>query len=157
MDSEYGRYLADYSGKGELDAHALGLGDWTPFGYFQDGAIGFKSCELPVGTPGRPVCSPGARFGDSPALITPYQTAATNPERFETVTIGGITALVQNRAQMADPVAWIQALYPTTPFTFCSALITVRSCDTSLQLNVNTLRALPSSSARQFASLMLML
>lgn len=118
VDSEYGRYLADYSGKGELDAHARGLGDWTPFGYFQDGAIGFKSCELPVGTPGRPVCSPGARFGDSPALITPYQTAATTPGRFETVTIGGITALVQNRSQMADPVAWITALYPSTPFTF---------------------------------------
>lgn len=118
VDSEYGRYLADYSGKGEIDAHARGLGDWTPFGYFQDGAIGFKSCELPVGTPGRPVCSPGARFGDSPALITPYQTAASNPERFETVTIGGIVALVQNRDQMRNPVAWITALYPSTPFTF---------------------------------------
>lgn len=118
VDSEYGRYLADYSGKGELDAHALGLGDWTPLGYFQDGAIGFKSCELPIGTPGRPVCSAGGRFGDSPALITPYQTAATNPERFETVTIGGITALVQNRDQMSNPVAWISALYPDTPFAF---------------------------------------
>lgn len=118
VDSEYGRYLASYAGKGELDAHALGLGDWTPFGYFQDGAIGFKSCELPVGTPGRPVCSPDGRFGDSPALITPYQTAASNPGRFETLTIGGINALVQNRSQMSDPVAWISALYPTTPFTF---------------------------------------
>ena len=118
VDSEYGRYLADYSGKGEIDAHARGLGDWTPFGYFQDGAIGYKSCELPVGTPGRPVCSPGARFGDSPALITPYQTAASNPERFETVIIGGITALVQNRDQMRNPVGWITALYPSTPFAF---------------------------------------
>lgn len=118
VDSEYGRYLADYSGKGELNAYALGLGDWTPLGYFQDGAIGFKSCELPVGTPGRPACSPGGRFGDSPALITPYQTAATNPERFETVTIGGIPALVQNRGQMENPLAWIWALYPSTPFAF---------------------------------------
>jgi TonB-dependent receptor len=118
VDSEFGRYLADYSGRGELNAYELGLGDWTPFGYFQDGAIGFKSCDLPVGTPGRPVCSPGGRFGDSPALITPYQTAATTPGRFETVTIGGIAALVQNRGQMSDPVAWISALYPDTPFSF---------------------------------------
>lgn len=116
VDTTYGRYLADYSGKGELDAHALGLGDWTPLGYYQDGAIGFKSCELPALTPGHPPCT--SRFGDSPALITPYQTAASNPGRFERVTVGGINALVQNRGQMTNPVSWIQGLYPSTPFGF---------------------------------------
>ena len=118
IDSEFGRYLADYSGKGELNAYELGLGDWTPYGYFQDGGIGYKSCELPVGTPNRPNCSAGARFGDSPALITPYQTASTNPERFELVNVGGINALFQNRGQMENGVSWIQALYPDTPFSF---------------------------------------
>ena len=47
VDYEFGRYLADYSGKGELDGSAFGA-NWTPFGYFQDGAIGYKSCELPA-------------------------------------------------------------------------------------------------------------
>lgn len=121
IDSEFGRYLADYSGLGEVDATALGVGDWTPFGYFQDGAIGFKHCDLqgaatPGLPPGLPVCT--GRFGDSPAMIQPYQTAATNPDRFETLTVGGIQALFQNRSQMSDPVAWIQGLYPSTPFTF---------------------------------------
>ncbi|MDX2276283.1 MAG: TonB-dependent receptor [Hyphomonadaceae bacterium] len=121
VDSEFGRYLADYSGLGEIDATALGVGDWTPYGYFQDGAIGFKYCDLlGAGTPGLP---PGlapctGRFGDSPALITPYQTAASNPERFETLTVGGIQALFQNRDQMSNPVAWIQSLYPNTPFRY---------------------------------------
>lgn len=110
VDSEFGLYLADYSGKGEIDAHARGIGDWTPLGYFQDGAIGFKYCDLPNAT-----CS---RFGNSPAVITPYQTAASTPGRFETVSIGGINALVQNRDQMENPVAWIQGLYPSTPFKF---------------------------------------
>jgi TonB-dependent receptor len=118
VDSDFLLLLADYSGKGELNAQALGLGDWTPLGYFQDGAIGFKSCDLPVGTPGRPTCSAGGRFGDSPALITPYQTAATNPERFETLTVGGISALFQNRDQMKNPVQWLSALYPSTPFKY---------------------------------------
>ncbi|GIU67802.1 TonB-dependent receptor [Candidatus Phycosocius spiralis] len=120
VDSEYGRYLADYSGKGELSGLKFNQ-NWTPYGYFQDGAIGFKSCELPVNTPGRPKCSPpenGPRFGDSPALITPYQTAATNPNRFETVTVGGITALFQNRDQMKNALDWIKGLYPSTPFAF---------------------------------------
>lgn len=117
IDSEFWVLLADYSGKGELNAHALGLGDWTPYGYFQDGAIGFKSCDLPVGTPGRPVCSPGGRFGDSPALITPYETAANTPGRFEALTVGGINALFQNRSQMENPVAWLSNLYPSTPFS----------------------------------------
>ncbi len=120
IDSEFWQLLADYSGKGELNAHALGLGDWTPYGYFQDGAIGFKSCGLPAGTAGRPNCGQTAtddgRFGASPALITPYQTAATTPGRFETLTVGGITALFQNRSQMSNPTAWLSALYPSTPF-----------------------------------------
>ena len=117
VDSEYGRYLADYSGKGELNGINFGQ-NWTPLGYFQDGAIGYKSCELPVGTPGRPACDAGARFGNSPALITPYQTAATTPGRFETVTVGGIQALFQNRDQMENAVDWIKSLYPSTPFAF---------------------------------------
>jgi len=121
IDSEFGRYLADYSGSGEIDATALGVGDWTPFGYFQDGAIGFKYCDLlGAGTPGLPSgLSPcTGRFGDSPALITPYQTAASNPDRFESLTVGGIQALFQNRGQMSDPASWIQGLYPNTPFSF---------------------------------------
>ena len=36
VDSEYGRYLADYSGKGELSGINFGQ-NWTPLGYFQDG------------------------------------------------------------------------------------------------------------------------
>ncbi|MBI1682494.1 TonB-dependent receptor [Caulobacter hibisci] len=115
IDSEFWQLLADYSGKGELNGRSFGQ-DWTPYGYFQDGAIGFKSCELPVGTPGRPTCSAGGRFGDSPALITPYQTAATNPERFETLTVGGINALFQKRSQMSNPTAWLSGLYSSTPF-----------------------------------------
>ena len=47
IDYDFGRYLADYSGKGELDGSQFGQ-NWTPFGYFQDGAIGFKSCEIPA-------------------------------------------------------------------------------------------------------------
>ncbi len=47
VDYEFGRYLADYSGQGELDGSAFGQ-NWTPFGYFQDGAIGYKSCEIPA-------------------------------------------------------------------------------------------------------------
>lgn len=121
VDSEFGRYLADFHGSGELDGINFGQ-DWTGFGYFQDGAIGFKSCGLPVGTPGRPNCgqtlTDDGRFGASPALITPYQTAATNPDRFESLSVGGITALFQDRGQMNDAVGWIQALYPSTPFTF---------------------------------------
>jgi iron complex outermembrane receptor protein len=107
VDSDFLLLLADYSGKGELNGRNFGQ-DWTPLGYFQDGAIGYKSCGLPAGTPGRPNCGQTAtddgRFGASPALITPYQTAATNPERFETLTVGGISALFQNRDQMKNPV-----------------------------------------------------
>ena len=117
VDSEFGLYLADYSGKGELNGRNFGQ-NWTPLGYFQDGAIGFKSCELPIGTPGRPACDAGARFGNSGAVITPYQTAATNPGRFEKLTVGGITALFQDRDQMKNPVEWIKSLYPSTPFKF---------------------------------------
>jgi TonB-dependent receptor len=121
VDSDFLQLLADYSGKGELNGTSYGQ-DWTALGYFQDGAIGYKSCGLPAGTPGRPNCGQTAtddgRFGASPALITPYQTAATNPERFETLKVGGITALFQNRDQMKNPVQWLSALYPSTPFKY---------------------------------------
>ncbi|HTE43413.1 MAG TPA: TonB-dependent receptor, partial [Steroidobacteraceae bacterium] len=124
VDYEFGRYLADYHGKGELDGINFGQ-NWTAYGYFQDGAIGYKSCELPVGTPGRPVCSAGARFGDSPALITPYQGFVNTPGRVETISnfwgtgnVAGNTINVQNRTQMENGVAWIQGLYPSTPFSF---------------------------------------
>jgi TonB-dependent receptor len=121
VDSDFLLLLADYSGKGELNGRDFGQ-DWTPLGYFQDGAIGFKSCGLPAGTPGRPNCgqtpTDDGRFGASPALITPYQTAASNPERFELLTVGGISALFQNRDQMKNPVQWLSALYPSTPFKY---------------------------------------
>lgn len=123
IDYVRGRYLADYSGKGELDGTRFGQ-KWTPYGYFQDGAIGFKSCELPAGTPGIPrACN--NRFGNSPPLITPFQTATGAAGRVETINnffssgdvVGG-KILVQDRGQMKDGAAWIQALYPTTPFEF---------------------------------------
>jgi TonB-dependent receptor len=124
VEYEFGRYLADYHGRGELDGINFGQ-NWTAYGYFQDGAIGYKSCELPVGTPGRPACSAGARFGDSPALITPYQSFINTPGRVETISnfwgsgsVAGGTINVQNRSQMENGVAWIQGLYPSTPFSF---------------------------------------
>ena len=46
IDYEFGRYLADYSGKGELNGSAFGP-NWTPFGYFQDGAIGLQVLRDP--------------------------------------------------------------------------------------------------------------
>ena len=132
-DVEFQRslYLADYSGKGELNGLDFGQ-NWTPYGYFQDGAIGFKSCELPPATPGRgPGTAPNGcdnRFGNSPPLITPFQTFADasgrlvsisdffgsgdNEEEFSEI-------LTQDPKQIgADPAAWIQALYPDTPFSF---------------------------------------
>jgi iron complex outermembrane receptor protein len=124
VDYEFGRYLADYHGKGELDGIDFGQ-DWTAYGYFQDGAIGYKSCELPIGTPGRPTCSAGARFGDSPALITPYQTFLNTPGRVESINnfwgsgaFPGNSINVQDRSQMSNGVAWIQGLYPSTPFQY---------------------------------------
>lgn len=122
IDYRFGRYLADYHGKGELDGIDYGQ-DWTGYGYFQDGAIGYKSCELPASANFQ--FAPCGRFGDSPALITPYETFNSNPGRVETIngfwnsgTMAGNRVLVQNRAQMGDPVAWIQSLYPSTPFVF---------------------------------------
>ena len=139
VDFTSGRYLADYSKKCvtgiggvqqcEVDSTAIAAAqrdpnyqyNWTPYGYFQDGAIGFKSCELPtINAALRPNgCT--SRFGDSPALITPYQTFANTLSRVETVInshFPGGKILVQNRDQMTDPLKWIQALYPTTPFKF---------------------------------------
>lgn len=136
-----GRYLADYSkkcvtGTGgvrqcEVDSTAITAVqrdptyqyNWTPYGYFQDGAIGFKSCELPaINAALRPNgCT--SRFGDSPAIITPYQSFTSAASRVETVInsyFPGGTVLVQDRSQMTNPLAWIQALYPSTPFTFFS-------------------------------------
>src|SRR3546814_9521075 len=47
--------------------------NWTPYGYFQDGAIGYKICDLPEAN--KPAAFAGCtRFGNSPALITPNQT-----------------------------------------------------------------------------------
>ncbi len=123
VDYTRGRYLADYSGKGELDGTKFGQ-KWTPYGYFQDGAIGFKSCELPKGTPGIPAKCDN-RFGNSPPLITPFQTFTGAAGRVETINnffssgdmVGG-KVLVQDRSQMKDGAAWIQALYPSTPFAF---------------------------------------
>ena len=57
IDYDFGRYLADYSGSGELDGSQFGQ-NWTPLGYFQDGAIGFKACEIPA--------SAGANFQFAP-------------------------------------------------------------------------------------------
>lgn len=134
-----GRYLADYSkkcvtGTGgatqcEVDSTAIAAANrdpnyqynWTPYGYFQDGAVGFKSCELPaINAALRPNgCT--NRFGDSPALITPYQTFTSAASRVEAVLnshFPGGTLLVQDRSQMTNPLAWIQALYPSTPFKF---------------------------------------
>ncbi|WP_214647587.1 TonB-dependent receptor [Novosphingobium aerophilum] len=134
-----GRYLADYSkkcvtGAGgvqqcEVDSTKIAAAqrdptyqyNWTPYGYFQDGAIGFKSCELPaINASLRPNgCT--SRFGDSPALITPYQSFTSASGRVEAVLnsiFPGGKILVQNRDQMANPLQWIQALYPSTPFSF---------------------------------------
>ena len=63
----------EYSGKGELNGSQFGQ-NWTPFGYFQDGAIGYKSCEIPASAGANFQFAPCDRFGNSPALITPYQT-----------------------------------------------------------------------------------
>lgn len=127
-----GRYLADYRGKGEMDATAIPASqrvpgysyNWTPYGYFQDGAIGYKICDLPEAN--KPAAFAGcSRFGNSPALITPYQTFTSNPDRVETITnfagggvVQGDKVLVQNRAQMTNALGWIQSLYPSTPFAF---------------------------------------
>jgi iron complex outermembrane recepter protein len=124
IDYEFGRYLADYSGKGELDGSAFGQ-NWTPFGYFQDGAIGYKSCEIPASAGANFQFAPCDRFGNSPALITPYQTFTGSPGRVETINgfwapghVTGNAVMVQNRSQMSNALAWIQALYPDTPFSF---------------------------------------
>ncbi len=133
VDFASGRYLADYSSKGEVDASALPAAvkaqypnyqfNWTPLGYFQDGAIGFKSCELPIASLRPNGCD--NRFGNSPPLITPFQTFTGSPDRVEQIknfagggVVAGDTVLVQDRSQMGDALKWIQALYPSTPFAF---------------------------------------
>ncbi|EGF91696.1 tonB-dependent receptor family protein [Asticcacaulis biprosthecium C19] len=136
VDSEYGRYLADLTSRGELPASAQGkyltfsagqpvvsptnttgstFINWTPYGYFMDGAIGLKWCDG--------AGSPCGRFGDSKATAfhssaAPYDTAASNPGRFEQVNILGINALVNRADGMTDAAAWISKLYPETPFKF---------------------------------------
>jgi TonB-dependent receptor len=130
IDYEFGRYLADYHGNSDLDGVDYGA-DWTNFGYFQDGAIGPKACDslsgggAPLGTPGRPNCAVGSRFGDAPALILPYQTLAGTAGRVEQINgfwrsgnAGTNSVLLQDRGQMSNAQAWIQSLYPDTPFTF---------------------------------------
>jgi iron complex outermembrane recepter protein len=124
IDYEFGRYLADYAGQGELNGSAFGQ-NWTPFGYFQDGAIGYKSCEIPASAGANFQFAPCDRFGNSPALITPYQTFAGSASRVETINgfwssghAGTSSVLVQDRSQMSNARAWIQALYPDTKFSF---------------------------------------
>ena len=130
IDYEFGRYLADHHGSSDLDGIDYGA-DWTNFGYFQDGAIGPKACDslegggAPLGTPGRPNCAVGSRFGSAPALILPYQTMANTPGRVEQINgfwssgnAGTNSVLVQNRGQMSNALGWIQSLYPDTPFQF---------------------------------------
>lgn len=136
IDYASGRYLADYSGKGEVNAAGLPQSvkdqypnyqfNWTPLGYFQDGAIGYKSCELPAAVL-KPAQAKGcdARFGNSPPLITPFVTFNQGTDRVEEIddfagggVVEGDTILVQDRDQMRDAQAWIQALYPDTPFNF---------------------------------------
>jgi iron complex outermembrane receptor protein len=130
IDYEFGRYLADYHGISQLDGIDYGA-NWTNFGYFQDGAIGPKACDslgaggAPLGTPGRPNCPVDSRFGDAPALILPYQTMSGTPGRVERINgfwrsgnAGTRSVLVQDRGQMSNALAWIQSLYPDTPFSF---------------------------------------
>jgi TonB-dependent receptor len=124
VEYEFGRYLADYSGSGELDGSQFNQ-NWTPFGYFQDGAIGYKSCEIPASEGANFQFAPCARFGNSPALITPYETFPAVGGRVESITdfwdsgtVAGNSVLVQDRSQMENAAAWIQALYPNTPFAF---------------------------------------
>jgi iron complex outermembrane receptor protein len=124
IDYEFGRFLADYSGQGELNGSAFGQ-NWTPFGYFQDGAIGYKSCEIPASAGANFQFAPCERFGNSPALITPYQTFSGSGGRVETINgfwssghAGTSSVLVQNRSQMSNARQWIQSLYPDTPFSF---------------------------------------
>lgn len=128
VDFTSGRYLADYSGKGEIDATKIPGAErvpgfnynYTPLGYFQDGAIGYKICDLPEAN--KPAAFKGcSRFGNSPALITPYDTFTSNAGRVETLVnpnVPGGKLLIQNRAQMVNALKWIQNLYPSTPFGF---------------------------------------
>jgi iron complex outermembrane receptor protein len=124
IDYEFGRFLADYAGRGELDGSAFGQ-NWTPFGYFQDGAIGYKSCEIPASAGANFQFAPCERFGNSPALITPYHTFTGSGGRVETINgfwssghAGTGSVLVQNRSQMSNALGWIQSLYPDTEFSF---------------------------------------
>lgn len=137
IDYSFGRYLADYTGLGDPDGTTFGQ-NWTPFGYFQDGAIGFRICDVPIVDrppavqaglpPALQVCT--SRFGHSPPMIVPFQTFVSNPARLETISdfwagghllAGGNpiqTLLLQDRGQMHSGVSWIQNLYPNTPFSF---------------------------------------
>jgi iron complex outermembrane recepter protein len=137
IDYTFGRYLADYTGLGDPDGSTFGQ-NWTPYGYFQDGAIGFKICDVPIVDRPGPVqagLSPAlqactARFGHSPPMIAPFQTFTSNPGRVETISdfwadghlfaAGNSisTLLLQDRGQMHNGVGWIQDLYPNTPFSF---------------------------------------
>lgn len=131
VDFSQRRLLADYSGAGELDGVDFGQ-NWTSFGYFQDGAIGFKSCELPPDTPGRgPGTAPNGcdnRFGNSPPLITPFQTLSEASGRLTTVddffasggNAAGTEAVTTQDpdAIVGNPAGWLASVYPGTPFSF---------------------------------------
>ncbi|WP_066477901.1 MULTISPECIES: TonB-dependent receptor [unclassified Sphingomonas] len=124
IDFTSGRYLADISGMGEPDGSQLGY-NWTPYTYFLDGAIGFKACEIPVAQQNPQQRGCDNRFGNSPPVMTPFQTFTDAPDRVELIknfagggVVQGDQVLVQNRAQMTDALAWIQGLFPDKPFAF---------------------------------------
>jgi iron complex outermembrane recepter protein len=122
VDFVSGRYLIDWSSNGEYDASGDPVADGGGFGpwfYFQDGAIGNKGCDVPALS--GLTCG---RFSNSPPIVTPFQSATTNPERIEVVNsffpsgnVGG-QIIAQSRAQMRNPVAWLQSLYPSQPMEF---------------------------------------
>lgn len=123
VDFTSGRYLANLTGVGEVDGSRLGY-NWTPYTYFLDGSIGFKACEIPVAQQNPQQRGCDNRFGNSPPVMTPFQTFASNAGRLETIRnfaggghVQGDTVVVQDRSQMTDPRAWLQALFPDKPIS----------------------------------------
>jgi iron complex outermembrane recepter protein len=130
VDFTSGRYLLDWSNQGEADVSNIPAsqgGGFGPWFYFQDAAIGNKSCDFngAVATPGLPAgVDTCARFGNSPLVVQPVQSATTNPGRVETINNFfpngnvGSSIIAQSRAQMRNPAAWLQSLYPDQPMQF---------------------------------------